>query len=150
MIQANPWLGAGPQNVKDEALKYRGHNEFPDWMYMHMHNNFLQIAAATGVPGLVLWLWLMIRLAWDSMRIHRYVRSPSFSEGDELRKEASIASSAALGGWTALMVAGLFEYNFGDSEVLMFFLFIASAPYAFRPDSQGADSVRSELCSEDP
>ena len=37
----------------------------------------------------------------------------------------------ALGSWAALMVAGLFEYNFGDSEVLTLFLFIMSAPYAY-------------------
>ena len=39
--------------------------------------------------------------------------------------------AAALGAWVALMIAGMIEYNFGDSEVLTFFLFIASAPYAF-------------------
>jgi len=138
MIQANPWLGAGPQNVKSEALKYRGRNEFPDWMYMHMHNNFRQIAAGTGIPGLIVWLWLMIRFAWDSMRIYRFASSRSFSEGEELRKEASMASSAAFGAWTALMVAGVFEYNFGDSEVLMLFLFIMSAPYAFPPNHSNA------------
>jgi len=29
------------------------------------------------------------------------------------------------------MIAGMAEYNFGDSEVLTLFLFIVSAPYAF-------------------
>jgi hypothetical protein len=29
------------------------------------------------------------------------------------------------------MVAGMAEYNFGDSEVLTLFLFIMSAPYVF-------------------
>ena len=28
------------------------------------------------------------------------------------------------------MVSGLFEYNFGDSEVLLLFLFLTSVPYA--------------------
>lgn len=132
LIQDNPWLGVGPKNVSHEALKYRGHNEFPDWMYMHMHNNFLQIAAEIGIPGLLLWLWLMIRLAWDSLRIYRYANSNSFTAEEGLRKEALTASSAALGAWVALIVAGMFEYNFGDSEVLMLFLFIMSSPYAFR------------------
>jgi hypothetical protein len=30
------------------------------------------------------------------------------------------------------MTAGLFEYNFGDSEVLMFTLLVAAMPYALR------------------
>jgi hypothetical protein len=31
------------------------------------------------------------------------------------------------------MVSGLFEYNFGDSEVLLLFLFLMSVPYAAAP-----------------
>ena len=31
------------------------------------------------------------------------------------------------------LLAGLFEFNFGDSEVLMVFLFLVSAPYALGP-----------------
>ena len=30
----------------------------------------------------------------------------------------------------AFLTAGLFEYNFGDSEVLILLLFFAAAPYA--------------------
>jgi hypothetical protein len=39
---------------------------------------------------------------------------------------------AALAAWFAVMVAGLFEYNFGDSEVLMFFLLVSALPSALR------------------
>jgi hypothetical protein len=39
---------------------------------------------------------------------------------------------AALGGLTAVMVAGLFEYNLGDSEVLMLALLLMSLPFARR------------------
>jgi putative inorganic carbon (HCO3(-)) transporter len=132
LIRDHLWFGVGPKNVNSEALRYRGdHNEFPDWMYQHMHNNILEIAAETGIPGLMLWLWFMARLAWDAQRCYRCAKGGSFSGGEKHRREALMASSAALAAWVALMTAGLFEYNFGDSEVLMFFLFIASAPYAF-------------------
>jgi hypothetical protein len=43
-----------------------------------------------------------------------------------------MAATAALGCWAALVVSGLFEYNFGDSEVLALFLFFMAAPYAFQ------------------
>jgi putative inorganic carbon (HCO3(-)) transporter len=155
LIQDNPWFGVGPKIVKDEAPKYRDEKDFPDWLkrtvivlsdsskyqeeekeypawlYQHMHNNFLQIAAESGIPGLIIWIWLMGRLAWDAWGCHRYAKSRSFSGDESSRKEALIASSAALASWTALVVAGLFEYNFGDSEILTLFLFIMSAPYAF-------------------
>ena len=38
--------------------------------------------------------------------------------------------AAALAAVTALLAAGMFEYNFGDSEVLMLFLLIVTLPYA--------------------
>jgi O-antigen ligase len=133
MIQDNPWFGVGPKNVKSEALKYRDENEFPKYLYQHMHNNALHIAVATGIPGFLLWLWFMLRLAWDSLGTYRYARSGSFPHGEKSRKEAVFVSSAALGCWAALMVAGMFEYNFGDSEVLTLFLFIVSAPYTYSP-----------------
>jgi hypothetical protein len=33
---------------------------------------------------------------------------------------------------TAVLTAGLFEYNFGDSEVLMLFMFLVSIPYGMK------------------
>jgi putative inorganic carbon (hco3(-)) transporter len=133
LIRAHPWLGVGPKNVKYEAPQYRGagSEEWPDWMYQHMHNNFFQIAAETGIPGLAVWLWFMVKLGWDALSTYRRARSPSFSQDEGIRRDALMASSAAMAAWVALIVAGIFEYNFGDSEVLTLFLFIMSAPYAF-------------------
>jgi putative inorganic carbon (hco3(-)) transporter len=131
MIQDHPWLGVGPKNVKYEAVKYRREHELPDWAYQHMHNNFLQIAAESGIPGLILWFWFMIRLLWDALRCYRQAKGDSFPGGEILKREALTASSAAIAAWVALLIAGMLEYNFGDSEVLTLFLFIASAPYAF-------------------
>ncbi len=122
MIQAHPWIGVG-QKVSTEALRYRGTATFPDWMYIHLHNNFLQIAAERGFPGLLLWLWLMVQLGWQALRVLRHS-----GESAEIR----FAATAAIGSLVALLVAGLFEYNFGDSEVLMVFLFMVSAPYAIK------------------
>jgi len=133
IIRDNPWFGVGPRNVKLEALKYRNANEFPDWLYQHMHNNVLQVAAETGLPGLTFWLWFMLGLAWNSLGTYRHALSGSFPHGDQGRREAVSVASAAAGSWAALMLAGMFEYNFGDSEVLMLFLFIASAPFAYAP-----------------
>jgi O-antigen ligase len=131
IIQDHPWVGVGPKNVKYEALKYRREHEFPDWVYQHMHNNVLQVAAEAGIPGLILWLWFMVRLAWDALRCYRDANAGRLSGGETNNREALVASLGALGAWVALMIAGITEYNFGDSEVLTLFLFIASAPYAF-------------------
>jgi len=132
LIRDNPWFGVGPKNVSTEGLRYRGTHEFEDWMYQHMHNNFLQIAAERGLPGLVCWLWLMGRLAWDAgSLLRRASRRARDGPAAPDAGEPLFAAMAALGCWAALLVAGLAEYNFGDSEVLVLFLFVMSSPYAF-------------------
>lgn len=120
LIRAHPLTGVG-QNVYGEALAYRGTKEFEDYLYIHMHDNFLQIAAERGIPGLILWLWFMVQLGWQALRAHR----SSSGSGAQ-----SFAAAAAVGAWIALLAAGMFEYNFGDSEVLTLFLFMMSAPFA--------------------
>jgi putative inorganic carbon (hco3(-)) transporter len=124
LIKDHPWFGVGYKNVNREALRYRGSLDYPDWMYQHMHNNFFQIAAERGIPGLLIWFWFMLRLAWDALRAYR-----ARSKGS---REFLMISTAALGAWVAFICAGMLEYNFGDSEVLTLFLFIMSAPYVFR------------------
>jgi O-antigen ligase len=142
LIRDHPWFGVGPKTVNTEALRYRGTSEFPDWLYQHMHNNFLQLAAERGLPGLAFWLWFMIALAAEARRVLRSVPSPA---KEWIDRDALVASASALGAWTALMVSGLFEYNFGDSEVLTLFLFVMSAPRAFsgaaRPEPPVARAV---------
>ena len=38
--------------------------------------------------------------------------------------------TAALAAVVAMLAAGMFEYNFGDSEFLMLFLLLVTLPYA--------------------
>jgi O-antigen ligase len=127
MIRAHPWLGVGPGNVEHAALQYRGSKEFPDWMYQHMHNNLFQIAAEYGLPGLALWFWFMFSLVWSGSTAYRAARRNLFGTGS---MPALMISLSALGVWIALFAAGMFEYNFGDSEVLIVFLFMTVAPSA--------------------
>jgi O-antigen ligase len=83
----------------------------------HLHNNVLQIAAERGLPCLAWWLWWMAAAMGDALR--------------EARRRAwtAVGSFALL---VAVMVAGLFEYNFGDSEILMLLLIVCALPYALR------------------
>ena len=128
LIREHPWFGVGPNSVASAALHYRGKEVYLDWMYQHMHNNLLQIAAERGIPGLLIWMWFMGRLAWDSWRVFRRAGRGGTGAGGP---EALLVSTAALGAFAALMCAGLFEYNYGSSPVLILYLFIAGAPYAF-------------------
>jgi O-antigen ligase len=119
MIAAHPLTGVGPNMVERMYADYRG----PDAVNRvnpHLHNNPLQIAAERGLPALALWLWFLVTLTYDLWR--RY-KSGAVDDNRFL-------AAAGLASVVALLTAGLFEYNFGDSEVLMLFLIIVTLPAA--------------------
>jgi hypothetical protein len=45
-------------------------------------------------------------------------------------RQMQFLAAAALATVAALLTAGMFEYNFGDSEVLMLFLILVTLPAA--------------------
>jgi len=117
MIAAHPLTGVGPNMVERQYEQYRG----PDAVNRinpHLHNDPLQIAAERGLPALALWLWFIGAVAWDLWRRYAAGASDRF------------LAAGALASLVALLTAGLFEYNFGDSEVLMLFLIVVTIPAA--------------------
>lgn len=124
MVRANPWFGVGPQRVSQVFFDYHpdpGARQRGGFFWIHMHNNLLQFAAERGIPCALAWLWLILRMGRDHWRGFRRAKLPSL--------EKSVHAAGFLG-LLGLFLAGLFEFNFGDSEVLMVFLFLVSAPYA--------------------
>jgi len=122
MIRAHPLAGVGPNMVQRLYVEYRGSDALagPDGVVHinpHLHNNALQIAAERGLPALALWLWFIVAVGRDLGR--------RFASGSQ-----RFLAAAALATLVALFTAGLFEYNFGDSEVLMLFLIIITLPAA--------------------
>ncbi len=120
MIRDRPVFGQGPGMILSRYPIYRW-AEAPNAQAPHLHDNALQIAAERGLPCLAFWLWWMAAAMGDAFR--------------EWRRGASgtaWTAAAALGVLTSMMVAGLFEYNFGDSEVFMFVLVVTAFPYALR------------------
>lgn len=120
MIRAHPLFGVGPQRIHTEFPNYFHGVEFPTY-YGHLENNVLQLAAERGLLCLAAFFWFIFELYTSLISIVR-------TEPDELRWPA-VSALAAL---TGFLIAGLFEYNFGDSEVLLLLLFIVSVPFGVR------------------
>jgi O-antigen ligase len=126
MVLDKPVFGQGPGMILTRYPGYRW-AEAPNPQTPHLHDNALQIAAERGLPCLVLWLWLVAAAMADAYReTRRGLAGPGWVAGGSLAVLA------------AVMTAGLFEYNFGDSEVLMFTLLVAALPYALRREREGA------------
>ena len=86
------------------------------------HNNIIQIAAERGLPALACWLWLLAQIVVDHWRRFRQLRAGP-DPGATLWPVLAIAVTVAL------FVGGLFEYNFGDSEVLLMYCALISLAY---------------------
>jgi O-antigen ligase len=119
MVLDKPVFGQGPGMILRTYPGYRWEGA-PNPQQPHLHDNPLQIAAERGLPALVFWTLMMAALLAAALREARATGRRRF-EGP-----------AALGVLTTLLVAGIFEYNFGDSEVLMFALVAAALPFAAR------------------
>jgi O-antigen ligase len=119
IIKDDPLTGVGPDMVIQVYPHYRD-KDAVNQRNPHLHNVPLQIAAERGLPALAIWVWFIATLVRDFWR-RRNSDAPSLSN----------AGLAAIG---AMLAAGLFEYNFGDSEFLMLFLVLVTLPYAYRAD----------------
>lgn len=116
IVRDHPLTGVGPAMVPRVYEQYR-----PDYAVQklnpHLHNVPMQIAAERGLPALAIWVWLMVML---SRRLARLFRS-----GRE-----RLLTATAMAATAAMLAAGLFEYNFGDSEFLMLYLVLITLPFA--------------------
>ncbi len=118
MIGDHPLTGIGPGLVEEVYADYRPANAV-NATNPHLHNVPLQIAAERGLPALALWVWFVAAAARDLVRRLRDPPSRTLAAG-------------ALAALAAMLAAGLFEYNFGDSEFLMLLLVLVTLPAAAR------------------
>ena len=127
MIAAHPIVGVGPNMVQPLYAQYRD-PEAVEKVNPHLHDVPLQIAAERGLPALAIWLSFVVMLLVDLAR--------RFRAGDQ-----RFLAAAALAGVTAMLAAGFFENNFGDSEFLMLFLVLVTLPFAALRTDAPADRI---------
>jgi putative inorganic carbon (HCO3(-)) transporter len=119
IVQDHPLTGVGPNMIPVVYAQYRDEKYGVNEINPHLHNVPMQIAAERGLPALAIWLWFVFVASKDLWR--------------QLRTgEAKAVAGAGVAAMVAMLVAGQFEYNFGDSEFLMLFLGLITLPYAAR------------------
>jgi O-antigen ligase len=120
MLKDYPLTGVGPEMVGRAYPDYRVSTAVQE-NNMHLHNVPMQIAAERGLPALAMWLWF-VGAALVGLR-------PLLD-----RARNRVFAAAAAGAVAAMLTAGMFEYNFGDSEFLMLFLILLTLPFAAERD----------------
>jgi len=117
MWREHPWLGHGPGGVKRDYHRF-AHPDALKQRTGHLHNTLLQILVERGLLGLLAWLAIFGAFF---RQVGRQLRRAAASERALLWR-----SLAAI---IAFLAAGLTEYNFGDSEVVMVAWAIMALPF---------------------
>ena len=128
LARAHPITGVGPGQVK---------RLYPAWVSAealrrstsHLHNTPLQIVVERGVPGLA--AWIAIWVAFFAASARTLSRIPVVDEDARALVLGSVAAIAAF------LVSGLFEYNFGDTEVLLVAVALMAVPFIVQRDLDG-------------
>jgi O-antigen ligase len=131
MIKDFPVLGVGPANVKEIYSIYRKHDA-PRARPPHLHNNVVQLWAERGILGLGAYLLLLTLFIRECLK--------AWKGPNRMWAEIGVAITISL------TVAGLFEFNFGDTEVFyqMLNLYALVAVSLGQPQPL-ANEARSEL-----
>tara|TARA_B100001123_G_C15345012_1_gene1036606 strand:- start:10839 stop:12008 length:1170 start_codon:yes stop_codon:yes gene_type:complete len=116
MVSDHPLTGVGPDMVKELYSNYRDETAVNE-TNPHLHNVPLHIAAERGLPALGIWLWFIAVVIIQLARIFK----------DPLARPLAAGGLAAI---ASMLSAGMFEYNFGDSEFLMLLLVLITLPAA--------------------
>ena len=124
MLEQHPLLGIGPEGVKLHFIDYVPADisrPLPPGWYGHLHNIYLHYAAERGLPTMLMLMWLLCKILFDFWRGLRAL--PPGRSNRWFLLQGSIAVVIAT------MVAGFFELNLGDSEVLTMFLAVVASGY---------------------
>jgi len=87
----------------------------------HAHSNYLHILATTGTIGFLSFIWIWLAALITAWRTYK----AGFNAGLSTQRRFDAATALGiLGGVVSLAVAGIFEYNFGTSQVKLLEWFV--------------------------
>ena len=108
-----PVLGVGDIDLAFLYKKYKRY--FDKEIHGHLHNNYITFLVILGLFGFIVVMFLLVKIFNANNKIYFKL------------KEIPFASSFALGTigvFISFLVSGLFEWNFGDHEIMTMLWFI--------------------------
>jgi putative inorganic carbon (HCO3(-)) transporter len=127
-----PLTGVGSNNIEKiiAGNKPRYLHPQAEKINLHLHNNFLQILAERGIFALASFLLACLFIILQLLKLLK-------SKTGDWRA----ITAGVLFAFIGFLVAGMFEYNFGDSEIKFILFYFLSLPFL---NLKGDDHVQIE------
>ena len=117
MFLDRPLLGVGDNEFRDVYKTYK-EIEF-NGEGSHLHSNFIMVLATHGILGLVAYLGIFIVLFLKHLKFYR-AKPPG---------SGKLLVFGCILAVISFHVSGIFEWNFGDWEILTLLIFFSSLPF---------------------
>lgn len=134
MVKDAPWLGHGGGAFYAGFPMYKTPDVIPQF-FSHAHNDYVEVAVDTGLPGLALWLAVGLATAWRALRLLRD-NEPRLSRG------VGVAAAVAL---FALGLHSVVDFNLQIPSNALTFTALLALVWATRPQPRQARNLRAEM-----
>lgn len=117
MFRDHPLTGIGDSHIREIYVTYKTPEEASEGS--HLHNNFMMILATTGIFGFICFLTFFVLIFLKQIKFYLRNKDPLF-------RSLTLGSILVM---ISFQISGIFDWNFGDHEVVTLFFFLISVPF---------------------
>ncbi len=107
ILRDHPLFGVGDIDLQKIFSEYKPY--YLKKNFGHLHNNYVHILVILGVFGFVVFVILLAKIFGKDFGVYRAVQKGTIESAFAL---------GTIGAFTAFLVSGLAEWNFGDHEII--------------------------------
>lgn len=120
MFKDHPLTGVADSHIREIYETYKKPEESSEGV--HLHSNFMMILATTGVFGFAGFIGLFSAIFIKQMRYYK----------NSVNRQERMLIFGSILVFISFHVSGIFEWNFGDHEVMTVFFFLISVPFVLK------------------
>jgi O-antigen ligase len=120
MFEEHPFTGIADSHIKEIYETYKKPEVKGEGV--HLHNNFIMILATTGIFGFISFIGMFITIFIKQLKFYK-------EQMNSARKMLIFGSILVM---ISFQISGIFEWSFGDHEVMTVFFFLISVPFVLR------------------
>lgn len=125
MFKDHPLTGIADSHIKEIYETYKKPESAAEGV--HLHNNFIMILATTGIFGFLSFIIMFILIFIKQIKYFK-------RESDQTCKMLILGSILVM---ISFQISGIFEWSFGDHEVMTVFYFLIAVPFViYKPALQ--------------